>query len=163
MLKTLLVAYILLIATALSAQDSLRLKNNLTIKPFNASSTGLGMAVQYERYIDSKNNFSIVLPIGYSFSVTNDNSSNFNDQFGIEVNPTLRFYFKEPRSFNWYLGTSVFYGYGYSSAITSQNFSTYQTAIGPLVHIGFKGTIQNKITYQLDFGNGYKIHNRGDM
>jgi hypothetical protein len=119
----------------------------LTIKPFNANSTGLGMAVQYERYIDSKNNFSIVLPLGYSFSVTNDSSSNFNDQFGIEVNPTLRIYFKEPRSFNWYLGTSVFYGYGNSSAINSQNFNSQQIAIGPMVHIEFIGTIQNIITY----------------
>lgn len=160
---TFLTATLLLIFSSINSQDlggKKNFKNNLTIKPFNGTSTGLGMALQFEHYFDQKNNFSLVLPVGVAFSVTNENTSNLDDQIGIDFNPTLRFYFLEPKRFNWYLGSSIFYGYGRSTPYNSNSYSSVQTALGPMVHVGFKGTIQDRFTYQLDFGNGYKIHNK---
>lgn len=101
------------LTSSLYAQNSYL--NNFSIKPFNANAIGLGLGMQYERYLDSSRNFSFVLPVDFSVELTETNWN--NDQFGINTNPGVRLYFKEPRTFNWYIGTSLLVGTSRESGI----------------------------------------------
>jgi len=133
-------------------------KNNFTIKPFNANSIGIGMGVQYERYLDKTNNLSLVIPLNYSIEL-NQFSNEFN-HFGIDVNPGVRFYFVEPRAFNWYLGTSVLLGMGRVSGVVNNwngdpiEFTSKLFDVCSYVNVGFKGTLEEKFTYNLELGMG---------
>lgn len=148
-----------------NAQQNLKFKNNLTIKPFNANNIGLGIGIHYERYLDSTNNFSLVFPVNYSFEVANNNYGGGynNNSFGIDINPGIRFYFVEPRSFNWYIGCSFLYGYenseyAYYDPVGSIYYDNYtRNTFGSLINVGFKGTIKQRFTYNVEFGNGLKF------
>lgn len=142
------------------------LKHNIHFKPFNANSVGVGIGFNYERYLDSTNNFSLVLPIDLSFELTQTNWT--GSQFGINTNPGIRFYFVEPRNFNWYMGTSIIvghssessYGYFYNTSINQDTISITRDHIGSYVNTGFKGTLKGRLTYGLEIGLGLKIFDR---
>jgi hypothetical protein len=50
-------------------------KNNLGIRPFIFNKNGAGIGVNYERYLDSTNNFSIYMPVDYILAVNNNNNN----------------------------------------------------------------------------------------
>ena len=146
--------------SSLYAQNSF--KNNFSIKPFNANAIGLGLGMQYERYLDSSRNFSLVIPVDFSVELTETNWN--NDQFGINTNPGLRLYFKEPRAFNWYIGTSIIIGTSRESGIgydwqLQKDFTYIQNRFqfGTYVNVGFKGTIAKRFTYNVELGNGIRL------
>jgi len=146
-------------------------KNNLTLKPFNINSIGVGVGLQYERYLDNTNNFSFVIPFDYSFEVSNANNYGLNnsDNYGINTNPGLRFYFVEPRKFNWYLGCSFLLGYENAAYtyydINGNQINTRATrkSFGSMINAGFKGTIKDRFTYNLEVGNGIKFIDKYDQ
>lgn len=160
MKKSIFIAIIALVYSSSFGQYS---KNNLTLKPFNANNIGLGIGFHYERYIDSSQNLSLVIPFNYSFEIANSNKygGNINDNsFGIDINPGIRFYFVEPRNFNWYIGSSFIFGYENVDIKDLNNtvLNNYSRNIfGSLINVGFKGTIKQKFTYNVEFGNGLKF------
>lgn len=166
MKKSILVFTFLVSILNLSSQSKYELKNNISIKPFNANNTGLGIGAHFERYLDSTNNFSIVFPLDYSFEINNNNYNNgmlSNNGFGVDINPGFRFYFVEPKAFNWYIGCSFLAGYesinGYyydwTGNLIYQN--NVKTTFGSLINVGFKGTIKKRFTYNVELGNGIKF------
>lgn len=147
------------LTSSLYAQNNY--KNNFSLKPFNANAIGLGLGMQYERYLDSSRNFSFVLPVDFSLELTETNWN--NDQFGINTNPGVRLYFKEPRSFNWYIGTSLILGHSNETQWSHDpvgvpiKISTVRLQFGTYVNVGFKGTITNRFTYNVELGNGLRL------
>jgi hypothetical protein len=158
-----------LLLIALTSYSQKRLShlyaNNLTIKPFNANSVGVGIGVQFEKYLDTSHNLSFVLPIDYSFEVSTNNyfTNDRVDNFGFDINPGFRFYFVEPRTFNWYIGCSFMLGYEnsdfkyYNPNGGYDIFKSTRTSFGSLINVGFKGTIKDRITYNVEVGNGIKF------
>lgn len=164
MRKSIAVFTICLACAAAIAQDSstkVYYKNSLMFKPFNISSLGLGMGIMFERYLDNTNNFSITIPVNYVLGVNNNNQYYYGYvvEQGFEANPGFRFYFVEPRKFNWYIGTSVMYGItqGYSYDVNLGKYSLNHSIFGSIINVGFKGTIKERFTYNVDMGNGIRL------
>lgn len=143
-------------------------KNNLGIRPFIFNKNGAGIGINYERYLDSTNNFSIYMPVDYILAVNNNNNNNNNvfmyqdpiEQYGFSVVPSFRIYFKEPRKFNWFLGIGLYYGQSYTR---NTNYKLEERTIGNMINFGFKATVKNRVTISLDMGTGIALYNKSDL
>lgn len=140
-------------------------KNNIGIRPLSINTNGLGMGFQFEHYLDSERYFSIVLPIDILFlenSSSNYSRNEVESSLGFTGNPSLRFYFKKPTNTNWYLSFGPYASY-ISSSING-NFSgivsSSRTTIGSMTNMGFKTTINKKISIGAEFGIGLGVFNK---
>lgn len=146
-------------------------KNNISLRPIAFNNDGLGMGIQFERYLDSEKYFSFVMPIDL-LVIANPSESNVSNSFvknsiGIASNPSLRFYFRQPRSLNWYISFGLYGSSTNTSFDTTQynngwvNILNYnQFSFGTLTNIGFKSTINKRISLGAEFGMGLGLlHN----
>jgi hypothetical protein len=138
------------------------------VRPFVVNKNGVGMGLNYERYLDSSNNFSIYVPADILLSVINNNDVYINsiiyntvpiEQYGFSVAPSFRIYFKEPRKFNWFLGIGLYYGQSY---LRNSFYKLEERTIGNMVNFGFKATVKKKVTISLDMGTGLALYNKSD-
>ncbi len=164
MKKQILTIALLFATSFLAYSQTAFYKNNLGIRPFIFNKNGAGMGLNYERYLDSTNNFSIYIPADYIFSVVNNeyNYSNYSsyEQYGFSFAPSFRIYFKEPRKFNWFLGIGMYYGQSHSKNIF---YIQEERTIGNMVNFGFKATVKNRVTISLDMGTGIALYNKYDL
>jgi hypothetical protein len=155
---------IIFIANQVVASDSIFLKkNNIGLRPLAANSQGVGMGITFERYLDSSQNFSLVIPFDYIFytSLQRNNilSNNTFSHSGFTLMPSFRIYFKSPRTFNWFIGIGPYYSYTHFI----EAYNTYESreyAVGSITNIGFKTTIKNKVSVSFDIGTGILFSDR---
>lgn len=166
MKKQLLTSLLFFTTSVFAFSQTTFYKNNIGIRPFVVNKNGVGMGLNYERYLDSTNYFSFYLPADFIMAVNNNNNNGFFsyedpiDQYGFSVAPSFRIYFKEPRKFNWFLGIGVYYGQSY---IRNSFYKMEERTIGNMVNFGFKATVKNKLTISLDMGTGIALYNKSDF
>jgi hypothetical protein len=153
---TLLVSFLLIISSLIAQEPYL--KNNFGFRPLTTNNNGLGIGLQYERYLDSTNNFSVYLPIDYLI-ITNSNYNHYGNinESGFSFSPSFRIYFKEPQKFNWFLGVGFYYG---NSSHTNDDLERTENTFGNMINFGFKATVKNKVTFGLDLGTGIAFKNK---
>lgn len=161
MKKQILTITLLLSTSFLASSQTTFNKNNLGVRPYVINNNGVGIGLNYERYLDSTNNFSLYIPLDYILIITNNSTYNtpyyygYKEMFGFSFSPSFRIYFKEPRKFNWFVGIGGYYGYGYYS---TYNVKNENTSIGSIVNYGFKATIKKKVSVSLDIGTGLTLY-----
>jgi hypothetical protein len=164
MKKQILSITLLLSMSFLANSQTTLYKNNIGLRPFVINNNGAGIGLNYERYLDSTNNFSIYVPVDIIF-LSSNNVSYFRlggeEHSGFALNPTFRIYFKDPKKFNWYMGVGFYYGESLVK-LTNRVYHSESKTFGTLVNFGFKSTIKNRVTVCLDLGTGIAFINRKD-